>query len=177
MLLVTCYSRIQSEDILSKLTKFGVSHFERSYTEADRELFLISTAIQVRYHAYATMLLVEQWESRDHIRHYHFVNQRWDSTMLSNNTQYSCSTNLHVLTCRLVLQYVEPRYFSHAWDQLKWLDCEVVGIINVQCTCKTCVNHSMCVWSVGCNSDKMAAIQRLGTARLHCDIIAYNTQQ
>ncbi len=41
------FSRIQSESILSNMTKFGVAHFEKGYAEMDRKLFLVLTAIQV----------------------------------------------------------------------------------------------------------------------------------
>ena len=40
-------SRIQGEDSLSKLTKFGHSHFERGFMELDKQIFSIFLAIEV----------------------------------------------------------------------------------------------------------------------------------
>ena len=41
------YCRIQGEDSLSKLTKFGHSHFERGFMELDKQIFSIFLAIEV----------------------------------------------------------------------------------------------------------------------------------
>lgn len=40
-------SRIQGEDALSKLTKFGHAYFERCYLETDRMLFSLMVALEV----------------------------------------------------------------------------------------------------------------------------------
>ena len=45
-ILLVC-SRIQGEDTLSKLTRYGLNHFEKGYLENDRQVFLILLAMEV----------------------------------------------------------------------------------------------------------------------------------
>lgn len=44
---VFSFSRIQGEDALTKLTKYGHSHFERGLTETDKQIFSLLLSLNV----------------------------------------------------------------------------------------------------------------------------------
>lgn len=41
------FRRIQGEDALSKLTRFGHTHFEKGYMELDKQVFSLLLALNV----------------------------------------------------------------------------------------------------------------------------------